>query len=304
MAVTVAVPTRLAHAGRERTLITPEGVALPLTVAARGSRIGALIFDLVLLFTILFLGSIGLMLLAGGVAGLIGRFGTGREAPVALQFLIVVWIIFSFLLRYAYFLFFELGPRGATLGKRRAGIRIAARDGGRLTAEMVIARNLLRDIELFMPVVLISSIGAGSSPAWLAGTAWFALFMLLPCFNRDGLRAGDMIAGTWVVEAPRRKLEATMPVSAAVGGAFQFTDAELAVYGEYELQTLERILREDREAAMVSVQAAIGAKIGRPVDGWNPRPFLEAYYTQLRTRLETGMRMGKRKADKHSGGSS
>ena len=31
-----------------------------------------------------------------------------------------------------------------------------------------------------------------------------------------------------------------------------------------------------------------------------PRPFLEAYYRQLRGRLEANMGMGRRKADKHS----
>jgi len=51
---------------------------------------------------------------------------------------------------------------------------------------------------------------------------------------------------------------------------------------------------------MVAVHEAICRKIG-----WNPgagdeRAFLEAYYTQLRARLESGMRFGKRKADKWS----
>jgi uncharacterized membrane protein SpoIIM required for sporulation len=40
-----------------------------------------------------------------------------------------VLIIAFFLSRYAYFLVFELGPRGATPGKRALGIRVAARAG-------------------------------------------------------------------------------------------------------------------------------------------------------------------------------
>ena len=41
--------------------------------------------------------------------------------------------------------------------------------------------------------------------------------------------------------------------------------------------------------------------------GWDPgagdeRAFLEAYYTQLRARLEGGMRLGRRKADKWTQG--
>ena len=299
---TRAIPTRLARTGRDRTLVTPEGVALPLTVAGLGARAGALMLDIAVLFTGFLALIIALFSLAGGVAGMIGRLGTGREAPLALQFVVVLMIVLTFLARYAYFLWFELGARGATPGKRMTGIRIAARDGGRLTAEMVIARNLMRDIELFIPVVLIVRAGVDSGPAWLAATAWFALFLLMPCFNRDHLRAGDVIAGTWVVEAPRTRLEASVAVAKpeAAGSTWRFTDDELAIYGEYELQTLERILRENREATLESVQAAIARKIGREEDPWHARRFLEAYYAQLRARLEMGMRMGRRKADKHA----
>jgi hypothetical protein len=123
-----------------------------------------------------------------------------------------------------------------------------------------------------------------------------------------------MIAGTWVLERPRQKLEAAMsvgrqaPVEAdaarpAPAGrqGYRFEEAELAVYGEYELQALERVLRDDRSESLESVYQTIAHKIGRS-DGWNDeRAFLEAYYTQLRARLEAGMRMGRRKADKFSG---
>jgi len=302
MAATIALPMRVTRSVRDRVLITPEGVALPITLASRGSRVGALMLDFLILGTAFVLVTIALVSLAGGLVRFTGRIENGT-APAVMQFLVVVWIIMTFLVRYAWFLWFELGARGATPGKRLVGIRIAARDGGRLTAEMVIARNLLRDIELFLPIVFIASAGADSPPAWLAATAWFAMFMLLPCFNRDRLRAGDVIAGTWVVEAPRHRLEAPMsaPELAQNTEQYRFTEAELAVYGEYELQTLERVLREGREPAIESVQTTIAAKIGR--DPWVPdsRVFLEAYYAQLRGRLEAGMRMGKRKADKFAG---
>ena len=178
---------------------------------------------------------------------------------------------------------------------------------------MVIARNLLRDIELFLPAVLLmgaSQEGTDMGPVMLGATAWFMVFALFPFFNRDRLRAGDLIAGSWVLEAPKRKLEAAMSLgqaargtSTATGTAYRFGEAELAIYGEFELQTLERVLREDRPEALTAVSEAICRKIG-----WNPgtgdeRAFLDAYYTQLRARLEGGMRMGKRKADKYAGAS-
>lgn len=293
------VPTRMRRSSRDRVLVTPEGIAVPVTVASRGARAGALMLDLTFIFLLILGSTLLLFYIAGGAVQTLSEVENISAAGRALQFLMIVWIIILFLFRNAYFLYFELGPRGATPGKRLAGIRIAARDGGRLTAEMVIARNLLRDIELFLPIVFLSSAGVESGAAWLAATGWFLIFMLFPMFNRDALRAGDIIAGSWVVERPRQKLESVL--SSAQRTRYQFGEAELSVYGEYELQALERVLRERRHESIESVYQTISAKIGR-TDGWNDeRAFLEDYYTQLRARLEAGMRMGRRKADKFAG---
>ncbi|PEQ11605.1 hypothetical protein B2G71_15885 [Novosphingobium sp. PC22D] len=304
---TAAITSHGAHAhehARARVLVTPEGVSLPFVIASRSSRAGALILDLVIILVLMVATTVALVSIAGGTAAIARSVTESGGAAQVFEFLIVAWIVAMFLFRNAYFLFFELGPRGATPGKRIAGIRIAARDGGRLSAEMVIARNLLRDIELFLPLVFLASAGAESGPAWIAATAWILVFPLFPLFNRDRLRAGDIVAGTWVVEAPRHKLEAAMTVlpqagkQTEAGRGYRFTDAELAVYGEYELQTLERVLRQHRADAIVPIHEAIANKIGRQDGTGDERAFLEAYYTQLRARLESGMRMGRRKADK------
>ncbi|MBW8784956.1 MAG: RDD family protein [Novosphingobium sp.] len=292
---------------RVRTMVTPEGIALPLTLASRGTRAGALILDLGFIAVLMVLTTVALGYLGVSMSPRAGDLANTSPIGRALQFLVILWLAALFLFRNAYFLFFELGPRGATPGKRLAGIRIAARDGGRLSAEMVLARNLLRDIELFLPLVLLAQ-GSGQEygAAGLAATAWFLLFALFPFFNRDRLRAGDVIAGTWVVEAPRRKLEAALSAAATPGpaglGGFRFGEAELAVYGEYELQTLERVLRENRPEAIAAVHAAICRKLGWEPGEGDARAFLEAYYTQLRARLERGMRFGRRKANKFAGG--
>ena len=293
---------------RRRLLITPEGIALPVTLASRGTRFGALLIDLGIIFLTVILGTFGLIYVAGKVmqdAGLkIGK--GGPEMPPAVQFVIILYIAFLFLLRHGYFLYFELGARGATPGKRMTGVRVAARNGGRLTTEMVLARNLLRDVEITLPLVAVFSIEDGGIADWLA-IGWLAVFALFPLFNRDRLRAGDLVAGSWVVEAPRLKLADALSTGSAAasgtsettGASYKFGDEELAIYGEYELQTLERVLRDNRPEALAAVHEAICRKLG-----WNPgsgdeRAFLEAYYTQLRARLEGGMRMGRRKADKH-----
>jgi uncharacterized RDD family membrane protein YckC len=297
-----------------RTMVTPEGLALPIRIGARGSRAGALILDVMIIVGSILAFNYALYWIAGGLleGSALDPAATSRGAQEFLQILVVMA---DFLVWYGYFLVQELGPRGATLGKRMVGLRIASRSGGRLTPEAVIARNLLRDIELFYPlifvlVVLVQSVEGEGDPllGWIA-TGWFALFLLLPFFNRDALRAGDIVAGTWVVEAPRTRLAdtlstqgaaATRGASAVTGARYEFGEAELSVYGEKELQTLEKMLREARPEALAAVHETICRKIG-----WNPgagdeRAFLEAFYAQLRAKLEGDMRFGKRKADKFS----
>ena len=293
---------------RQRTLITPEGIAVPVTIASRGSRLGALVLD----FTIIFLGLLIIQIVLVLVAG--GLFEEAVDAAEesisgAAEFLFILLILIIFLARYGYFLAMELGPRGATLGKRAVGIRVAARGGGRLTPEAVIARNLLRDIELFMPLIFLLVAPSGESGSFgIAGMIWFLVFMAFPFFNKDALRAGDVIAGTWVVEAPRTKLAdalstqgaAAMGASEITGARYEFGDAELSVYGERELQTLERMLRDAQPDALSAVHATICRKIGWDPGAGDERAFLEAFYAQLRAKLEGDMRFGKRKADKFS----
>jgi len=292
---------------RRRTMVTPEGIAVPITVASRGARVGALILDFIFLYVGMTIVTLLLVWMFGGLMDELTE-DTRETMSGAAEFLMIIYIGMFFLARYGYFLAFELGPRGATPGKRITGIRVASRDAGRLTAEAVIARNLLRDIELFMPLVFLLVAPSGEAGnAGLAGLAWFLLFMAFPFFNKDAMRAGDVIAGTWVVEAPKAKLAETLSTQGAARGAsdltgarYQFGDEELAVYGEHELQTLERVLRDGNAEALAAVHETICRKIG-----WNPgagdeRAFLEAYYAQLRARLEGGMRFGRRKRDKFS----
>ncbi|KPF64678.1 RDD family protein [Porphyrobacter sp. AAP60] len=299
---------------RARTLVTPEGIALPMTIASRGSRAGALMLDVMIIVFGLLAFYLILLWIAGGLLT-----GTGLDPAAAPQgaqeFMQIILVLIGFFTWYGYFLVQELGPRGATLGKRITGIRVAARGGSRLTPEAVIARNLLRDIEIFYPLLTLLILALTSAdtneeigPLGWVMTGWFALFLLFPFFNRDALRAGDIIAGTWVVERPRTKLADALSTQGAAarrtsdltGVRYEFGEAELAVYGEKELQTLERMLREARPDALTAVHATICRKIGWEPGAGDERAFLEAFYAQLRAKLEGEMRFGKRKADKFS----
>ena len=306
--VPTADPSR--QAKRARVLITPEGAPIPITIGSRSARFGALLIDLLILLTVLFLVNLFLEFSAGGT----GPISDGASAA-ARELLYIVATIFGFAMWYGYFLVQELGPRGATFGKRIVGLRVASRDGGRLTPEAVIARNLLRDVEIFYPLIYMlisvasSVVGEGSTGVVWATLGWFLLFALFPFFNKDALRAGDVVAGTWVLEAPKTKLATALSTHGAAtsagqsdltGTRYTFGDAELSVYGERELQTLERLLRENNPQALSAVHATICRKIGWEPGKGDERAFLEAFYAQLRARLENDMRFGKRKADKHS----
>ncbi|AKQ41423.1 RDD family protein [Aurantiacibacter atlanticus] len=281
---------------RDRMLVTPEGLALPLTVGSRGARAAALLLDLIII-------TIGVIVFFMALAGVgIGLFQleTGFIANPVLELVIVLVVLLLFLARYGYFLWFELGPRAATPGKRLLGLRVAARDGGRLTAEMVIARNLVRDVEVFLPLFFLLG---GMHEAGISGAAaglWLAVFVLFPFCNRDALRAGDLVAGTWVVEAKSAKLKEAMSLAPDRSTEYRFGEAELSVYGEHELQVLERVLRQDQTTALRDVAEAIATKIGWQIGRGDEREFLEAFYAALRGHLESGMRFGRRKRNKHS----
>jgi uncharacterized RDD family membrane protein YckC len=287
----------LAHreeARQRRTLVTPEGVDLSLSLANAGQRVAAFLFDLLAMGC----GLLILLVLCNFVAEWFGW--TGREIAL------VVGLLGFFVLRSFYFVLLEMGPRAATLGKRVSGLRVVARSGERLTADRVIARNMMREVEFYLPLTfLFSDIGGDGAdgPTALVGLVWTGLFLFFPLFNRDRMRVGDLLAGTWVVRAPRRTLRGEVggPTWEGVGD-YRFTEAQLDVYGVFELQTLERVLRDAQADAVANVAAAIRRKIGHAEDGGPDYPFLSAYYNAARTRMERGLLFGKRRADKYDKG--
>jgi uncharacterized RDD family membrane protein YckC len=279
--------------GRRRSLVTPEGVDLSLRLADTGQRIGAFMLDLVIMVGLL----LALAFILAATLSALGKEGL----PVAE----IIGLLGFFLLRNFYFILLEMGPRAATFGKRAAGIRVVARSGERLTADRVIARNMMREIEFYLPMSFLfydSAEGPADGWTWLAGLVWTGLFLFFPLFNKDRMRIGDLLAGTWVINAPRRKLGIDLVRTWEGGPDFHFTDAQLDVYGVFELQTLEQVLRDDQADAMTTVAAAIRYKIGAPDDGGHDLAFLTAYYNAARARMERGLLFGKRRADKYDKG--
>jgi len=172
---------------------------VPVFLAARSQRAGALFLDLLLmLISVIVLGVI--------VCAVVG-FGDSPGLGIS------IYLLISFLLRNFYFIFFEVYWRGATPGKRLMHLRVIDRKGGRLKADAIFARNLMREVEIFMPLSLLFSGGAVGNEAWMIvlTLAWVSIFMLLPLFNKDILRAGDMVGGTWVVSVTKNACARILP---------------------------------------------------------------------------------------------
>jgi uncharacterized RDD family membrane protein YckC len=278
-----------------RRLLTPEGLDLGVVLGDAGQRAAAFLIDGLII--------IGL-LVALTVFVIFGVFSLLQFKHPATSFsaLGIIWLLGWFVLRNGYFIGFELRGRAATPGKRTVGLRVIARDGGRLTADAVIARNLMREIEFFLPVSFLVARGAEAGvDGWvnLLGLGWAGIFLLFPLFNRDRLRVGDLLAGTWVIRARPQALAidlAAQPQPARAGP--RFTDAQLDIYGELELQTLETVLRQNNADALETVTAAIVRRIGWSGEIGDPRDFLTEFYTAQRPQLERRMLFGRRKADK------
>lgn len=297
--VTPNQPAPAARPKGERRIVTPEGVPLTFQLAERGERAAAVLIDLVI------------MLVALGAVVLSFVFVSWQLGFS--EIIIGVTLLLFFLIRTFYFVYFELRWQGATPGKRALGLRVIDRKGGYLRPDAVFARNILREVELFLPLTLLLAGPEQGSSAWvnLLTLGWLSVFILLPFFNKDRLRAGDVIAGTWVVSAPKTLLlsdvaagaKAKQGPSQTAAPEFPFSRSQLEIYGIYELQTLEDVLRqkgpqtqETLREVTLRVQRKIGWTGEEKVDY---RRFLEAFYAALRAHLESRLLFGERRENKH-----
>lgn len=275
-----------------RSFITPEGVDLRLELGSAGSRAGALMIDLILMTLILVVITLVTLYLFWATIN-----SKGGGAPG--QFLAILWLVGAFILRNGWFSLFEMGSRGATPGKRLIGLRVVASDGARLTGAAVIARNAMREIEVFLPLSFLAAQAAeGVADTFLTifSLLWSGIFLFFPLFNKDRLRIGDLVAGTWVVRNEKSGLTADL-----VGGSTRlrrsFSRAALDLYGVYELQTLEDVLRNENPDAIATVARTIRAKADLSDDG-DDYGFLSDYYAALCSHLESRLMVGRRRENK------
>ena len=280
-----------------RDVTTPEGAVIRLRLADAGERAAALLIDAGIMLVTLIAG--GMIISFGVPDGYMSDWSRIGQ---------ILFNLFFFILRAFYFTIFEMGRRAATPGKRIMKLRVVAREGRHLTANAIFARNVMRELEVFLPFTyLMFGLGGDTLNGMTTFLIliWIGVFVFMPVFNRDKLRGGDLVAGTWVIRNPKLDLSsdvATRSTSNAEGD-FPFTQQQVEAYGEHELQVLEDVLR----SGTAEVQAAVASRIRRRI-GWDAGPqetdraFLDAYYKQLRKTLETRMLFGNRKKDKYDTG--
>ncbi|QYX55721.1 RDD family protein [Roseovarius sp. SCSIO 43702] len=266
---------------RLENYLPPEGVPIAFDIAGLGARLGAQILDIVITF-----GSVLVLL---WVLIWINILSWSAFATL--------FILLIFFVRIPYYILAELVWNGRTLGKRMVKIRVISADGTRLSPYQVTARNLMKEIEVFTPISML--LGAGNFH-WIVSVLiflWSFGVLFVPLFNKRRQRLGDMIAGTVVVDQPKTVLLPDLTqanLKRSTGARFVFDPSHLGIYGRYELQVLEQILRDppktiEARERVAEVVATILRKIDYPervarTEEWE---FLHEFYTQQREFLES-----------------
>ena len=151
---------------------TPEGIALRLRAAGVAPRALAWLIDLGI--------RLGVFMVMAIVISLLGEAGQG------------LLLILMFMLMWVYPVVFELFMDGQTPGKRALGVRVVHANGTPVGFTASLIRNLMRTVDA-LPV------------GYAFGFASCAT-------DRNARRLGDLVAGTLVVHADRRRHDDAIPV--------------------------------------------------------------------------------------------
>lgn len=239
---------------QRREIVTPEGVAVTVEIADYGERLAAFSIDFAIWSLLTLLIYLPVFLVIGTIGG----------SLIAIS----IALFIGFVVRNLYFIYFELAWQGSTPGKRAIGLRVIDHRGGPLLPSAVIARNLTREVEMFIPLgVLLEggrTVGGGIDWSQISTAVWLLYFAALPVINRDRMRGGDLIAGTMVIALPRRALSSDLVERTT---RFSFTPQQLQTYGAFELQVLEELLRRPPNPETSRVLSEVCEKICRKSAG-------------------------------------
>jgi len=152
---------------------TADHVVLRYDLAGGGNRGFAAVLD----FAVATVISIGAVILLNAIPTALTR----NNVVFGLTILLLPVII------WAYFILLEWLWNGQTLGKRAYGLRVISGDGSPAGFTAVFVRNLLRVVD-FLPT-------------------FYGLGLLLIVLTPKNQRLGDLAAGTYVVRAPKPRVD-------------------------------------------------------------------------------------------------
>jgi len=289
-----------------REVTTPEGIVLRLPLAPIRARAAAFGLDL------LFISLVVLVVMFGGAILAAGGMGEGFFMGLAMMAVFVV--------RNFYFMVLELFFHGRTFGKKAFGLRVVSRDGAPLRAESLFVRNVTRDVEVFLPltVIIAPEMLWANASGWaiVASSVWLLLFTLMPFFNKERLRIGDLLGGTVVITTGERvRLDDDLCIGTVMRvenqrPVYTCRPEQLDMYGVFELQVLEDVLRPDGfrrqppdPAMLYRVAERIKAKIGwdHTLGKTHDWQFLHDFYSSLRARRERRELLGQHQPFKKEG---
>lgn len=199
-----------------------DGVEIRLRMAGPMLRASAYLIDFLIRAAVLIIGAFA-----------IGFAGVAIGGKVAQGLMLLSW----FLLDWLYPVFFEVGKRGATPGKRAMGLRVVQATGSPITLGQAVVRNFLRFID-GMPLFTYA-------------------FGLTSCLaSKRFQRLGDLAAGTVVIydRVPQMVAAAAPPPIVAVPLPVGLTANEMRALALFR----ERAgLWSDGRRAEIADQAAV-----------------------------------------------
>lgn len=243
---------------------TPDHVLLRYDLAGGGNRGFAALVDFVIA-TLLVVGMLALW-------ALIGAF-LPRRIVFSTQGL---FVMLTLLVGWSYFVLLEWLWEGRTIGKRLFGLRVITGDGSPASFTAVLIRNLLRIVD-FLP-------------------ALYGLGLLAIVVSPRSQRLGDLAAGTYVVRAPRPRIDLlSLRTIASDSGAKALEIRGLP--GELQRLVREFVAREralspkDRARVAAAVASALRARDATLTDG-DDVELIRAVARSLRASGDVGERSG------------
>src|SRR5436189_3718852 len=229
---------------RDLTVDSVTGIDVSLPVAGPGARAYAFLLDwhirLIVALAWFVIGALlynGRPSLAPPLSNDARWFGTVVAPALAIYFL--------------YHCVLELAMRGSTPGKRMAGVRIVARDGGAPSAGALLTRNVFRLVDS-LPLC-------------------YGVGLITVVLSRDNLRIGDMAAGTLLVF---EQAEARLPTPAGDAHRAGRLDAAGAEIVAELLERWSALQPEARVRLARQVLARYGSESGESGDdeaAWRTR---------------------------------